>query len=130
MEKPQKFTATAVLSSLPSIWVALDNSGMENRRGVSHAQLPEKTFQNYNATVITGHRAELNENKAGLVGDRGQPSDKRNAILKGWHNVRAHSGRAMVGIIMMAGNCWVSGDGCHQIRCKRDTAWSCHARIN
>ena len=29
----------------------------------------------------------------------------------------------MVGIIMMAGNRWVSGNGCHQISCKRDIAW-------
>ena len=76
-----------------------------------------------------GQRVGLNENEAKLVGDRGQPSDEGNAILLGWHNVRAHLGQAMVGIIMMAGNRWVSGDICHQINCKRDVTWSCQVRI-
>ena len=67
----------------------LDNGRMENRRGVAHARLPEKTVQNCNAAVITGHRVELDKDKARLVGDRGQPSNKGNAILSGWHNVRA-----------------------------------------
>ena len=76
-----------------------------------------------------GHRVGLNENDARWVGDRGQPSDEGNAILSGWHDMRAHSGHAMVGIIMTVGNCWVSGDGCHQISCERDIAWSCQVRI-
>ena len=45
-----------------------------------------------------GHRVGLNKNDARWVGDRGQPSDEGNAILKGWHDTRAHSGRAMVGL--------------------------------
>src|SRR5271154_6072288 len=92
LEEPQELTATAVLSSSPSIGVTLDNGGAENRRGVAHARLPEKTIQNCDTTIVTGHRAGLNENKARWVGDRGQPSDKGNAILKGWHNIRACSG--------------------------------------
>ena len=102
-------TAAATLLSLPSIGVTLDNGRMENRRGVAHARLPGKTVQNCDATVLMGHRAGLNENEARLVGDRGQPSNEGNAILSGWHNMRAHLGRAMVGIIMMVGNCWMSG---------------------
>ena len=46
MEEPQELTIAAVLSLLPSIGVTLDNSGTENRRGVAHAQLPEKSVQN------------------------------------------------------------------------------------
>ena len=56
---------------------------MDNRRGVVHARLPEKTFQNYDTTIITGHRAGLDENEAGLVDDKGQPLDKGNAVLSG-----------------------------------------------
>ena len=123
-------TAAAVLSSSPSIGVMLDNGGTENRRGVAHARPPEKSVQNCDAAVVTGHRAGLNKNDARWVGDRGQPSDEGNAILSGWHDARACSGQAMVGIIMMAGIRWVSGDGCYQIKCKRDVAWSCQARIN
>ena len=118
MEEPQELTAAAVLSLLPSIGVTLDNSGMENRRGVACARLPEKSVQNCDATVIMGHRAGLDENEARWVGDRRQPSDEGNAVPSGWHDARAHSGRAtpqrwahqMVGVIMMAGNRWVSGD--------------------
>ena len=90
-------TATAVLLSSPNIGVMLDNGGMENRREVTHAQLPEKSVQNCDATIVMGHIAGLNENDARWVGDRGQPSDKGNAILSGWHNARARSGRATVG---------------------------------
>ena len=75
----------------------LDNGGTENRRGVAHARLPEKSVQNCDATVVTGHIAGLDENDARWVGDRGQPSDERNAILSGWHDTRARSGRATVG---------------------------------
>ena len=83
VEEPQEFTTAAMLLSLPTIGVALNNGGTENRRGVTHARLPEKTFQNYDTTIITGHRAELDENEAGLVGDKGQPLDKGNAVLSG-----------------------------------------------
>ena len=76
-------TAAAMLLLLSRIGVALDNGRTENRRGVTHAWLPEKTFQNYDATIITGHRVGLNENKVRLVDDRGQPSDKGNAIFSG-----------------------------------------------
>ena len=55
------------------------------------------SFQDYDATIIMGHIAGLDKNKARLVGNRGQPFDKGNAILKGWHDMRAHSGRATVG---------------------------------
>ena len=48
-------------------------------------------------TIIMGHRVRLNENEARLVGNRSQPFDKGNAVLSGWHDVRAHSGRATVG---------------------------------
>ena len=82
MEEPQELTATAMLLLSPSIGVALDNGRTENRRGVAHARLPEKTVQNCDATVVMGHRAGLDKNEARLVGHRGQPSDKRNAILK------------------------------------------------
>ena len=119
-----------MLSSSPRIGVALGNDGMENRRGVAHARLPEKSVQNCDATVVTGHRVGLDENDARWVGDRGQPSDEGNAILKGWHNVRACLGRAMVGIIMTVGNHWVSGDGCHQISCERNIASLCQVKIN
>ena len=70
-----------MLSSSPSIGVMVDNGRMENRRVVAHAQLPEKTIQNCDATIITGHRAGLDKNEARWPGDRGQPSDKGNAIL-------------------------------------------------
>ena len=56
---------------------------MDNRRGVVHARLPEKTIQNCNTTIVMGHRAGLDENDAGLVGDKGQPLDKGNAVLSG-----------------------------------------------
>ena len=117
MEEPQELSTAATLSSLPSIWVTLDNSRTENRRGVAHARLLKKIFHNYDATIIMGHRVGLDKNEARLVGDRGQPSDKSNAILKGWHDMRP-------------GNHWVSGDNCYQIRCERDTAWSCQVKIN
>ena len=45
-----------------------------------------------------GHRAGLDENEARLVGDKGQPSDEGNAVLSGWHDMRACLGRAMVGL--------------------------------
>ena len=70
-----------MLSSSPSIGVMLDNSRTENRRGVTHDRLPEKTIQNCDITVVMGHRVGLNENEARLVGDRGQPSDE------GWSSV-------------------------------------------
>ena len=98
MEDPRELTTAAVLSSSPNIGVMLDNSGTENRRGVAHARLPEKSVQNCDATVVTGHIAGLNKNEARWVGDRGQPSDEGNAVLSGWHDVRAHSGRATVGL--------------------------------
>ena len=44
-----------------------------------------------------GHIVGLDENEARCVGDRGQPSDEGNAVLSGWHDTRAHSGRATVG---------------------------------
>ena len=97
MKEPRELTTAAVLSLLPSIGVMLDNSGTENRRGVAHAQLPENTIQNCDATVIMGHRAGLDENEARLVGDRGQPFDEGSAVLSGWHDVRARFGRATVG---------------------------------
>ena len=97
-------TTAAMLLLLPSIGVALDSSGTENRRRVAHAQLPEKSVRNCDATIVMGHRAGLNENDARWVGDRGQPSDEGDAILSGWHDARARLGRAMVGIIMTAGN--------------------------
>ena len=65
---------------------------MENRRVVAHAQLPEKTIQNCDTTVVMGHRVGLDENHARWVGDRGQPSDEGNAVLSGWHDARARSG--------------------------------------
>ena len=37
MEDPRELTAAAMLSSLPSIGVTLENGGTENRRGVTHA---------------------------------------------------------------------------------------------
>ena len=83
MEEPQELTATAVLSSSPSIGVALGNGGRENRRGVALARLPEKSVQNCDATVVTGHIVGLDENDARWVGDRGQPSNKGNAVLSG-----------------------------------------------
>ena len=92
VEDPQKLTPVAVLSSLPSIGVMLDNGGTENRRGVAHARLPEKSVQNCDATVVTGHIAGLDKNEARWVGDRGQPSDEQNAVLSGWHDARARSG--------------------------------------
>ena len=70
---------------------------MQNKRGVAHAQLPEKFVQNCDATVVMGHRAGLDKNNARWVGDRGQPSDEGNAVLSGWHNARARLGRATVG---------------------------------
>ena len=90
----------------------------------------KKTVQNCDTTVVMGHRVGLDKNEARWVGDRGQPSYEKNAVLSGWHNARARSGQAMVGIIMMAGNRWVSGNGCHQINCERDVTWSCQAKIN
>ena len=85
-------TATAMLSSSPSIGVALGNGRMENRRGVAHARLPEKSVQNCDATIVTGHIVGLDQNEARWVGDRGQPSDEGNAVLSGWHDTRACSG--------------------------------------
>ena len=75
----------------------LDNSGMQNRRGVAHAQLPEKFVQNCDATIVMGHRAGLDKNDARWVGDRGQPSAKGNAVLAGWHAATARFGQATVG---------------------------------
>ena len=92
MEEPQELTAAAVLPLSPSIGVALDNDRMENRRGVAHAQLPEKFVRNCDATIVMGHRAGLDENDTRWVGDRGQPSDEGNAVLSGWHDMRAHLG--------------------------------------
>ena len=69
-----------MLLVLPNIGVVLDNSRMENRRGVTHARLPEKTVKNCDTTIVTGHRVGLNENEARLVGDRGQPFNEGNAI--------------------------------------------------
>ena len=43
MEDPRELTTAAMLSSSPSIGVMLDNGGMQNRRGVAHARLPEKS---------------------------------------------------------------------------------------
>ena len=97
VEDPRELTAAAVLLSSPSIGVTLDNGGTENRRGVAHARLPEKSVQNCDASVVTGHIAGLNENEARWVGDRGQPSDEGNAVHSGWHDARARSGRATVG---------------------------------
>ena len=91
LDDPRELTAAAMLSSLPGIGVMLDNGRMENRRGVTHAQLSEKSVQNCNTTIVMGHRAGLDENEARWVGDRGQPSDEGNAILSGWHDARAHS---------------------------------------
>ena len=50
----------------------------------------KKTVQNCDTTVVTGHIAGLDENDARWVGDRGQPSDKGNAVLSGWQIGRAH----------------------------------------
>ena len=97
MEDPRELTATAMLLLSPNIGVMLDNGGTENRRGVAHARLPEKSVQNCDATVVTGHIAGLDKNDARWVGDRGQPSDEGNAVLSGWHDARARSGRATVG---------------------------------
>ena len=90
-------TAAAVLSLLPSIGATSDNGRMENSRGVTHARLPEKTFQNYGATIIMGHIVGLDENKARLAGKIGQPFNEGNAILSGWRDTRAHLGRITMG---------------------------------
>jgi len=74
VEEPQELTTAAVLSSLPSIGVMLDNGRTENRRGVAHARLPEKFVQNCDATVVMGHRVGLTRTKlGGLVIEANHP---------------------------------------------------------
>ena len=75
-------TTAAMLSVLPSIGVALDNGGTENRRGVAHAPLPEKTIYNCDTIIITGHRAGLDKNEARWVVQGARKNNIQKNILK------------------------------------------------